>query len=160
MLSGVVEVDETYIDGKEGNKHASKKTHTATDSKFAVIGLKDYTGKVVAFPVGQANIETLVKAILDNVERGSTVHSDGHPAYALLSRFGYGHDWVNHSTGEYVRGLVTTNGIESFWALLKRGYVGTFHWMSWKHLHRYVEEFAYRHNSGQGQRIRHHRRNP
>ena len=84
------------------------------------------------------------------MERGSTVYSDGHPAYAVLSKFGYTHEWVNHTTGQYVNGLATTNGIESFWALLKRGYVGTFHYMSWKHLHRYVNEFSARHNAGPG----------
>ena len=76
----------------------------------------------------------------------------GTPLTPSLSRYGYsvtiGSTTVDGRVRE--RGLVTTNGIESFWALLKRGYVGTFHWMSWKHLHRYVEEFAYRHNSGKG----------
>ena len=88
------------------------------------------------------------------VEPGATVYTDGHPAYGILSKFGYGHQWVNHSVGQYVNGLATTNGIESFWALLKRGYVGTFHWMSWKHLHRYVNEFSYRYNAGPGNGFR------
>ena len=72
----------------------------------------------------------------------------------MLSRYGYNHGWVNHSVGQYVNGLATTNGIESFWALLKRGYVGTFHYMSWKHLHHYVNEFASRYNAGPGNGFR------
>jgi transposase-like protein len=152
----VVEVDETYVGGKAKNIHGSKKTPgwNWMDNKFMVFGLKDHNGKVIAFPVGNTHMETLQKAVFDNVERGSTVYSDGHPAYAVLSKFGYGHDWVNHSVGEYVNGLVTTNGIESFWSLLKRGYVGTFHYMSWRHLHRYVNEFSFRHNAGPGNGFR------
>ena len=102
----------------------------------------------------EPNARTLQDAVLDRVRFGSTVYTDSLPAYSILSDFGYTHEAVNHSIGEYVRGMATTNGIESFWALLKRGYMGTFHYISWKHLHRYVNEFTSRHNSGQGNGFR------
>ena len=149
-LTGIVEVDETYIGGKGKNLHKYKKPEgwTWSDNKFMVIGLKTHDGRVIALPVSNTQFETLQNFILDNVKPGSTVYTDGSHAYQILSGFGYNHDWVEHSAGEYVRGQVTTNGIESFWALLKRGYVGTFHYMSWQHLHRYCNEFAYRASAG------------
>ena len=152
-VGGVVEVDETWIGGKAESIHASKKKPgwNPMNNKYAVVGLKDHNGNVIAFPVANADTQTLQNAVLDHVNPvRDVVYTDGHPAYQVLSQYGYTHEWVNHSAGQYVNGLATTNGIESFWALLKRGYVGTFHWMSWKHLHRYVNEFAYRHNSGKG----------
>ena len=149
-VGGVVEVDETYIGGKVKNMHKFKKPANPMENKYAVVGLKDHNGNVIAFPVANTDFWTLQNAVLDHVKPGDTVYTDGHPAYAVLKDYGYNHDFVNHSTGQYVNGLATTNGIESFWALLKRGYIDTFHWMSWKHLFRYVNEFAFRHNSGKG----------
>ena len=155
-LVGVIEVDEAWIGGKGKSMHSSKKGEgwTWKSNKVAVVGLKQQNGNVIAFPVPDTYAETLQNAVLDHVQPGSTVYSDGEPAYQSLPGYGYVHEWVNHTTGEYVRDMVTTNGIESFWALLKRGYVGTFHYMSWKHLHRYCDEFSYRHNIGKGNGFR------
>ena len=150
-MAGIVEVDEAYVGGKEKNKHANKKLHEHwMDGKVPVMGFKDHTGQVIIFPVSHVDKATLEKAVLDHVAEGSTVYTDSASVYADLEGYGYNHEYVNHSVGEFVRDMVTTNGIESFWALLKRGYVGTFHYMSPKHLHRYCNEFAFRHNAGPG----------
>jgi len=77
------------------------------------------------------------------------VVTDNFPAYRGLSNMGYTHKVVNHSIGEYLRDKAHTNSIESFWSLLKRGHFGIYHYMSAKHLHRYVDEFAFRHNTSQ-----------
>lgn len=149
-MDGQVQVDETYVGGKAANRHASQKDgkrgHTG---KVAVMGMRDQNGRVVAKPVSNTKRSTVHDFIIDNATLGSTVVTDQFAGYFGLEAAGYRHIRINHSVGEYVKEMAHTNGIESFWSLLKRGYVGIYHYMSAKHLHRYVKEYQFRHNTTQ-----------
>ena len=147
-MAGPVEVDETYIGGKESNKHASKKLKAGRGAvgKTAVVGAKDReTGKVKAQVVEKTDAETLQGFVLDHVLFGTPLYTDENRAYKGLEYI-YDHETVKHSVAEYVREQAHTNGIESFWSMFKRGFNGVYHQMSKKHLHRYVNEFTGRHN--------------
>ena len=148
LFQGPVEVDETYIGGKEKNKRNSKKLKAGRGAvgKTPVAGAKDRkTNRVSATVIQGTTQEDLEGFIQDRVEPGSTVYTDDHGGYSRLW-LDFEHASVRHSVREFVKGQAHTNGIESFWAMLKRGYYGTYHRMSEKHLQRYVNEFSGRHN--------------
>ena len=149
-LSGLIEVDECFVGGKEANKHESKKLRMGRGAvgKTAVVGLRERGGRTIAFPVENTDKEALQGAVLDNVEIGSQVMTDEASGYQGMDGLFYSHETVNHGAGEYSRGGVHTNGIESVWALLKRGVYGTWHHVSAKHVARYVNEVTFRLNAG------------
>jgi transposase-like protein len=151
LLSGTVQVDETYIGGITKNKHNSRVKRNlfghAVDTKTAVIGLLETGGKVITKPVEKTDSDTLVSIMVANVASGSEVHTDEHKAYRKLSSLNYDHKRICHNAGTYVENGVHTNGIENFWSQLKRGIIGVYHHTSPKHLGRYCDEFAYRYNT-------------
>ena len=145
-FSGPAEADETYMGGLRKNMPKTKRKDLkgrGTVGKAIVAGVKDReTGEVSAAVVEANDSETLQAFVGERVAQGATVYTDEHGAYRGMP---FEHEAVNHSVGEYVRGMAHTQGIESFWSMLKRAHKGVYHKMSHKHLNRYVQEFAGRH---------------
>ena len=146
-FTGEMEVDETYIGGKEANKHEDRKLRAGPGivGKTAVVGVRDRaTGRVNTEVVESTGKPTLQNFVVRHTIHSTTVYTDEASAYVGLPRR---HETVKHSVKEYVNDQAHTNGIESHWAMLKRGYIGVYHKMSPKHLGRYVGEFEGRHNA-------------
>ncbi len=116
--------------------------------KQPVLGMREReTGRVIAYPIDDIGVYNLSGNILENVEQGSTIYTDEHGGYNYLNEW-YNHSTVAHTKGQYQEGRTHTNGIESIWAVLKRGYRGVYHYWSKKHMERYVNEFVFRLNAG------------
>jgi transposase-like protein/predicted RNA-binding Zn-ribbon protein involved in translation (DUF1610 family) len=139
-LNGDVEVDETYIGGyRQGGQGGKGKT--------VLFGMLDRDGDVMTKVVPDRTSKTLFPIIEDNIEKGSTLHTDEHKGYRSVSKLGYEHESVNHAAKEYARGNCHTNTIEGFWSRLKLSINGTHIHVSGKHLDKYAAEFEYRFNS-------------
>jgi len=144
-LMGIVEVDETYIGGKNKNRHWDKRTPgTGGDDKDIVVGAVERKGNIVARVIDHADTETLNSFIREAIsEKVSLIATDEYPGYGKLKK----HGTVRHSAGQYVNGAVHTQTIDGFWSLLKRGIMGSFHKVSRKYLPLYVAEFEWRYNN-------------
>jgi transposase-like protein len=153
-LSGTVEVDETYIGGKRraGGRNRSGKAFIGRPqpndkTKVPVVALVERKGRAVAFPVERVDGRTLQEAIRSRVHLNAHMMSDELHSYDGLSMGFAAHDTIKHSDGVYAKGNIHTNTVEGFFALLKRGIVGSFHHVSKAHLHRYCDEFAFRYST-------------
>ena len=144
-FDGPVEADETFVGGRESNKHARRKLNAGRGpvGKTAVAGVKDRTTNRVSAAVVPVTTRRALQAfVAQRIKPQAMIYTDDAMAYRGLPN----HETVGHRVGEWVNGQAHTNGLESFWATLKRGYHGVHHHMSPKHLDRYVQEFAGRHN--------------
>ena len=148
-LFGEVEVDETYIGGKEANKHSSKKLRAGRGpvGKTVVVGLVERKGNAVVEVQPDSKASTIVSMIQEHVHPyDATIYTDEHGAYNHLSSLGYAHETVVHSAKQYVAGRAHTNNIEGFWSNTKRGIDGVHHAVSPKYLQGYLDAYVYRFN--------------
>ena len=153
-LKGIIEIDECFVGGLEGNKHENKKLHAGGGpvGKTAVLGMRERGGRTLARPSQQMTFDEIHGSIHANIEAGSQLYTDDHAIFDGLDGLFYRHDTINHTIGEYARGAAHTNSIESVWAVMKRGIQGVYHHASAKHLGRYVNEFTFRLNDGNVER--------
>jgi len=160
LLSGEIELDETFIGGKDSNKHKGKRTGKTPskssittgislykkDTKTPVFGILQRSGIVRAFKVDNVKVKTLLPIMVDNVTKDSAIFTDEYVGYQKLNEHEFKHESVSHVKLEYVRGNAHTQGIENFWSILKRQINSIHHFVSPKHLQRYCDEAAFRYN--------------
>ena len=139
-LGGIVEADETYIGGKSHGMGPIA-------NKMPVFALVERGGRVRSFTMPRVTALNLKRSIQEHVQPDATLMTDEHPGYKVVGKQFADHQTVNHSQKEYVRGEASTNTVEGYFSLLKRGLTGTYHHVSQKHLHRYLDEFNFRYNA-------------
>jgi len=147
-MKGIVEVDETYVGGKE---HGKRGRPGPDSKKTPVVALVERNGNVRSFPVERVTVSNLTPILREHISEEAELHTDESVVYHFMKKNFAGHEVVNHSKKEYARRqngkLITTNTVEGFHGLLKRGVYGVYHHISRKHLHRYLSEFDFRYNS-------------
>jgi transposase-like protein len=154
-----VEADETFIGGKEKNKHAKlrNRKNIGGMGKEAVFSLVERGGKVHSQRVANVSAKTLRPILVEQIDNASKLYTDDAGQYRHMHK-DFAHDVINHSIDEYVRGDVHTNTIEGYFSILKRGITGTYHHVSPQHLKRYLAEFDYRYNERQALEVDDHLR--
>jgi hypothetical protein len=152
---GTNEVDETYVGGKATNKHMSTRVELKEkDEKAVVLGIVNReTKQIKTFHIENNSYVEISSKVIDNIEMGSHIITDEASVYKTLGKHYYKHASVNHSKGEYVKKdsreafNITTNAVEGMFGLFKRGVIGIYHWVSTKHLQKYLNEFNFRYNT-------------
>lgn len=149
-LDNEVEVDETFVGGKNKNRHRDKKVEKCQGRSFRdktpVVGMIERGGKAVTRVVPNTRQNTLTPIVLGNVNTNAKLYSDEWEGYNRLKDI-YNHDFVNHGKGIYVSGNVYTNTVEGFWSIIKRGIIGIYHYISRKYMQMYMDEYTFRYNT-------------
>jgi transposase-like protein len=149
-LSGTIEVDETFVGGKNKNRHKDKKAKKCTGRAFVdktpVLGMIERGGHLLAHVIENTSAKSIMPLINQHIEHGATVYSDEWMAYNTVHH-NYKHSIVNHAGRQYKCGDVSTNAIEGFWGIFKKGMIGIYQCASKKHMQRYVDEFVFRYNT-------------
>jgi transposase-like protein len=152
-LTGDIECDETWVGGKEKNKHWDKKASNDNltgeshfDKKTPVLGILQRNGMIVVKKVEDVSFKSLTPIITNTVSKDSRIFTDEGSGYSQLKKLYKSHKTVTHSNGEYVNGIIHCNGVENFWSIFKRGINGIYHQVSEKHMDKYCNEYAFRFN--------------
>lgn len=150
LLDNIVEVDETFIGGKNKNRYKHKQVKNSQGrsikDKVPVFVMIERGDKFIGKVVPNTRVETLIPEIIDNVKETAIIMSDEWQGYSGLHKF-YNHSYIQHHKKEYVKGITHTNTVENCWSLFKRGIIGIYHHLGAKNLDKYVNEFGFRYNS-------------